>query len=104
MLAAGVGLAAGGVLLSRLTASSPILPLIVAFTVFGIGGGVVNAPITFTAVSGMPATQAGVASGIASTSRQIRQSLGVAITRPILGANLHRAPPRAPFRPPRHRA
>jgi len=104
MLAAGVGLAAGGVLLSRLTASSPILPLIVAFTVFGIGGGVVNAPITFTAVSGMPATQAGVASGIASTSRQIGQSLGVAITGSILAANLHGAPLRTAFVPASHAA
>ena len=49
----------------------------------------VNAPITYAAVSGMPVTQAGVASGIASTSRQIGQSLGVAITGSILAANLH---------------
>jgi EmrB/QacA subfamily drug resistance transporter len=89
MLVAGVGLAAGGVLLSRLTASSALLPILVAFVVFGIGGGVVNAPITYTAVSGMPVSQAGVASGIASTSRQIGQSLGVAITGSILVANLH---------------
>jgi MFS family permease len=97
MLAAGVGLAAGGVLLSRLTVSSALLPLVVAFVVFGIGGGVVNAPITYTAVSGMPASQAGVASGIASTSRQIGQSLGVAITGSILAANLHGRPLRAEF-------
>ena len=32
--------------------------LIVAFVVFGIGGGMVNAPITHTAVSGMPFSQA----------------------------------------------
>jgi EmrB/QacA subfamily drug resistance transporter len=88
MLVAGVGLTAGGVLLSRLTASSPLLPTLVAFVVFGIGGGVVNAPITYTAVSGMPISQAGVASGIASTSRQIGQSLGVAVTGSILVANL----------------
>ncbi|MGO8892917.1 MAG: MFS transporter, partial [Streptosporangiaceae bacterium] len=88
MLAAGVGLAVGGVLLSRLTVSSGLLPLIVAFTVFGIGGGVVNAPITYTAVSGMPVSQAGVASGIASTSRQIGQCLGIAVTGSILAANL----------------
>jgi EmrB/QacA subfamily drug resistance transporter len=104
MLAAGVGLAAGGVLLSRLTASSALLPLIVAFVVFGIGGGVVNAPITYNAVSGMPATQAGVASGIASTSRQIGQSLGVAITGSILAGNLHGRPLRTAFVPASHAA
>jgi hypothetical protein len=49
----------------------------------------VNAPITQAAVSGMPAAQAGVASGMASTSRQVGTSLGVAITGSILAANLH---------------
>ena len=51
----------------------------------------VNAPITQAAVSGMPFAQAGVASGIASTSRQIGTSLGVAISGSILAANLHGA-------------
>ena len=47
--------------------------------IFGVGFGMVNAPITNTAVSGMPRTQAGVAAAIASTSRQVGQSLGVAV-------------------------
>jgi len=104
MLAAGVGLAAGGLLLSRLTTSSSFLAIVIAFIVFGIGGGVVNAPITYTAVSGMPVSQAGVASGIASTSRQIGQSLGVAITGSILAANLHGSPLRTGFVPASHAA
>ena len=104
MLAAGVGLAVGGVLLSRLTASSGLAPLAVAFIVFGIGGGVVNAPITYTAVSGMPVSQAGVASGIASTSRQIGQCLGIAVTGSILAANLHGSPLRTGFVPASHAA
>jgi EmrB/QacA subfamily drug resistance transporter len=89
MLIAGLGLAVGGVLLSRLTGTSPLSTLIVTFIIFGLGGGVVNAPITYIAVSGMPASQAGVASGIASTSRQIGQVLGVAITGSIVASNLH---------------
>jgi EmrB/QacA subfamily drug resistance transporter len=89
MLVAGVGLAVGSVLLSRLTVSSSLATLIVAFVCFGIGAGVINAPITYTAVSGMPVSQAGVASGIASTSRQIGQALGVAITGSIVAGNLH---------------
>jgi EmrB/QacA subfamily drug resistance transporter len=88
MLAAGLALATGGVLLSQLTATSGPAPLAVAFVVFGIGGGLVNAPITYTAVSGMPVSQAGVASGIASTSRQIGQCLGIAVTGSILAGNL----------------
>ena len=97
MLAAGVGLAAGGLLLSRLTASSAPAPLALAFIVFGIGGGLVNAPITYTAVSGMPVSQAGVASGIASTSRQMGQCLGIAVTGSILAGNLRGGPLRAGF-------
>ena len=38
-----------------------------------------NAPITNTAVSGMPRARAGSAAAIASTSRQVGVSLGVAI-------------------------
>jgi hypothetical protein len=92
MLAAGLGLAAGSILLSRLTEVSALAPLAVAFAVFGLGGGLVNAPITYTAVSGMPVAQAGVASGIASTSRQIGQCLGIAVTGSILAGNLHGQP------------
>ena len=40
-------------------------------------------------VSGMPRSQAGVASGIASTGRQVGSSLGVAIMGSVLAANLH---------------
>jgi hypothetical protein len=85
------------VLLSRLTAASGLVPLAVAFVVFGIGGGVINAPITYTAVSGMPVSQAGVASGIASTSRQIGQCLGIAVAGSILAGNLRGRPLRPGF-------
>ncbi len=57
--------------------------------VFGIGQGWLNAPVTNNAVSGMPRSQAGVASGIASTGRQVGSSLGVAIMGSVLAANLH---------------
>jgi hypothetical protein len=101
LLAAGLGLAAGSVLLSRLTAVSGPAPLALAFAVFGIGG-LVNAPITYTAVSGMPVSQAGVASGIASTSRQIGQCLGIAVAGSILAGNLAGRPLRAGFIPASH--
>jgi EmrB/QacA subfamily drug resistance transporter len=88
-LVAGAGIAAGSILLSGITTSWSTLHIVIAFAVFGLGSGMVNAPITQAAVSGMPFAQAGVASGIASTSRQIGTSLGVAITGSILAANLH---------------
>ncbi|MFI6443776.1 DHA2 family efflux MFS transporter permease subunit [Kitasatospora sp. NPDC050543] len=79
LLAAGTGLACCGLLLSRLTADSPAVLLLVSYALFGFGFGMVNAPITNTAVSGMPRAQAGVAAAVASTSRQVGQSLGVAV-------------------------
>jgi hypothetical protein len=51
--------------------------------------GWVNAPVTNNAVSGMPRSRAGTASGIVSTSRQVGSSLGVAVTGSVLAAGLH---------------
>jgi len=56
---------------------------------FGIGFGMVNPPITNTAVSGMPIQQAGVAAAVASTSRQIGQSLGVAVIGSVVTGGIH---------------
>ncbi len=79
LLAAGLTMTAGAAMLTGLTASTPVGWLLAAYVIFGTGFGLVNVPITNTAVSGMPSQQAGVAAGIASTSRQIGQSLGVAV-------------------------
>jgi EmrB/QacA subfamily drug resistance transporter len=96
LLIAGTGLAAGGIMLARLTPTTPAGYLIACSAVFGVGSGWVNAPITNSAVSGMPRSQAGVAAGVASTSRQVGTSLGVAIMGSVLAANLH-GPMRAGF-------
>ncbi|MBV9452154.1 MAG: MFS transporter [Streptosporangiaceae bacterium] len=104
MVAAGLGLVAGSLLLYRLSITSATLPLLGAFMVFGVGAGLVNAPITNAAVSGMPTAQAGVASGTASTSRQVGQSLGVAVTGSILAAGLHGGTLRTGFIPADHAA
>ena len=79
LLIAGVAMTAGGALLTGLTNGTSVGWLLVAYIIFGVGFGTVNAPITNTAVSGMPRDQAGVASAIASTSRQLGQTLGVAV-------------------------
>jgi EmrB/QacA subfamily drug resistance transporter len=79
LLVAGVMMTAAGILLSTLTNTTPVWYLLVAYTAFGLGFAMVNAPITNSAVSGMPRAQAGVAAAIASTSRQVGGSLGVAI-------------------------
>ncbi|MDQ1733741.1 MAG: hypothetical protein QOK10_3900 [Pseudonocardiales bacterium] len=79
LLVAGVTMTAGALGLTGLTATTSYAWLIGAYVVFAIGFGMVNAPITATAVSGMPRSQAGVAAAVASTSRQVGASLGVAI-------------------------
>jgi EmrB/QacA subfamily drug resistance transporter len=76
---AGSTMAIGCYLLTSLSTTTSFDRLFWAYVIFGIGFGAVNAPITNTAVSGMPASQAGVASAIAATSRQIGQTLGVGI-------------------------
>jgi predicted MFS family arabinose efflux permease len=89
LLIAGTGLVIGGIMLAFITAASPLWYVLASCVVFGAGMGWVNAPITNNAVAGMPRSQAGVASGIASTSRQVGSSLGVAITGAVLAGGLH---------------
>ncbi|MBY8877733.1 MFS transporter [Actinacidiphila acidipaludis] len=86
---AGAAMTASGVLFAALDAQSSDALLFTSYVLFGIGFGLVNAPITNTAVSGMPRAQAGVAAAVASTSRQVGQSLGVAVLGAALAAGLH---------------
>jgi EmrB/QacA subfamily drug resistance transporter len=79
LIVAGIAITASGIMLTGLTATTSTSWLIITYLVFGLGFGVVNAPITNTAVSGMPRSQAGVAAAVASTSRQVGSSLGVAV-------------------------
>src|SRR3954470_20066824 len=91
LVIAGACLTAACALLAGIDASTPFGRLFAAYVVFGLGFGLVNAPITNAAVSGMPRAQAGVAAAIATTSRQVGQTLGVAVT----GAIVHAAGPAA---------
>ena len=89
LVVAGVAMTAGGLLLTSLAPDTPVGRLMAAYVIFGIGTGMVNAPITNTAVSGMPRSQAGVAAAIASTSRQVGQSLGVAVVGAAVTSAMH---------------
>jgi EmrB/QacA subfamily drug resistance transporter len=88
LVLAGIAMAAGSLLLTSLSPATSLVRLFLAYVVFGVGFGVVNAPITSTAISGMPAHEAGVAAAIASTSRQIGQTLGVGIVGSMAVAKL----------------
>ena len=89
LLAAGVMTTAGALLMWGVTATTPVAWLLLAYLAFGIGNGMVNPPISNTAVSGMPRAQAGVAAAVASTSRQVGGSLGVALTGSAMASALH---------------
>jgi EmrB/QacA subfamily drug resistance transporter len=82
---AGTGLVIGSAMLIGIDSATPLWWLLTAYVVFGLGLGFVNAPITNAAVSGMPRAQAGVAAAIATTSRQVGQTLGVAVAGAIAG-------------------
>ena len=81
---AGVCMVTGCAMLAGVDPATPLASLLAAYVVFGLGFGLVNAPITNTAVSGMPRAQAGVAAAIATTSRQVGQTLGVAVVGAIV--------------------
>ena len=85
LVGAGLATVVGGFLLTRLRVDTPTVQLLLTFAIVGVGMGLVNPPITNTAVSGMPRAQAGVAAAIASTSRQVGASLGVALAGSIVG-------------------
>ena len=79
LIVAGLAITASALSLTRLGDHTSTGSLVISYLLFGLGFGVVNAPITNTAMSGMPQTQAGVAAAVASTSRQVGQSIGVAV-------------------------
>ncbi|WP_067719421.1 MFS transporter [Nocardia yamanashiensis] len=88
LVASGLLMTIAAIGLTRLRPDTPVWQLIVVFAVFGIGFGMVNAPITTSAVSGMPLDRAGAAAAVASTSRQVGVSLGVALCGALSGAGL----------------
>lgn len=88
LLVAGVAMTACGLMFAALDAETDNVLLFTGYVLFGLGFGMVNAPITNTAVSGMPRSQAGVAAAVASTSRQVGGTLGVAVIGAVLAAGV----------------
>jgi EmrB/QacA subfamily drug resistance transporter len=89
LVIAGAALATACLMLVGLSATTSFSWLFCAYGIFGIGFGLVNAPITYAAVAGMPRAQAGVAAAIASTSRQVGATMGVAVTGSLVASSLH---------------
>ena len=88
LVIAGAALTISSAALSRLTGTTEHAYLIVAYGLFGVGAGMVSSPITNGVMSGVPKAQAGMASGMNSSSRQLGQSLGVAIVGSVLAVSM----------------
>ncbi len=87
LLAAGAGFLLSTLVLTGLSVSTPMLLILLAYVLFGVGLGMVNPAITNNAVAGMPLSQAGVAAAIASTGRQVGAALGVAVAGTVVSAS-----------------
>jgi EmrB/QacA subfamily drug resistance transporter len=87
LIIAGSGFLLSTLMLTRLDSATPLILLLVAYALFGLGLGMVNPAITNNAVAGMPLSQAGVAAAIASTGRQVGAALGVAIAGTVVATS-----------------
>jgi EmrB/QacA subfamily drug resistance transporter len=85
---AALAMIAAALMLTSLRPGTATGYLFGAYFLFGLAMGLVNPPITQTAVSGMPGAQAGVAAAVASTSRQVGMTLGVAVIGAISGGSI----------------
>lgn len=88
LLIAGAALAAAGGASMWLSPQTPLQLVLPVYVLIGIFLGMVNPPITNTAVSGMPRSMAGVAGSLASAGRQTGTTLGLAIAGTIVGPAL----------------
>jgi len=88
-ISAGIALAASSAALSRLTGLSSEAFLCVTYSLFGVGAGLLSPAVTYGVMSSVPDGQAGVASGMNSSSRQLGQCLGIAVTGTVLDGSLH---------------
>lgn len=87
LLVSGGGFVASTLMLTGLNEQTSAVWLLVAYALFGVGLGMVNPAISNSAVAGMPLSQAGVAAAIASTSRQVGATIGVAMSGTIVAVS-----------------
>lgn len=79
---AGIGIFSmtiGMLLLSRLQIDGGTLQVIAPLALFGLGGGLVLAPLTDTVMAAVPVEDAGVGSAVNDVSRELGGALGVAV-------------------------
>ncbi|MCB5180994.1 MFS transporter [Streptomyces antimicrobicus] len=79
LLLAGAFTAVGGLCVVDLGPDTGVPRLLLAYLFIGIGFGFANAPLTNTAVGGLPPSRAGVAGAITSCARQVGAAVGIAV-------------------------
>ncbi|MET9432346.1 MFS transporter [Streptomyces sp. NPDC003036] len=79
LVLAGAFTAAGGLCMAYPGTDTSVPLLLLAHLLIGIGFGFANAPLTNTAVGGLPPSRAGVAGAVTSTARQVGAAVGVAV-------------------------
>jgi MFS family permease len=84
----GAALALGGGASMWLGPTTPLPAVLASYVLFGTFLGTVIAPITNTAVAGMPHSMAALATSLPSAARQTGTTLGVAISGTIVGPTL----------------
>lgn len=94
MITAGMMIAAGGIyLLSRVGPATPFLDLVPALVIFGIGNGLVFAPMMTTLMNSVETERAGVASAVNGAIRETGFAFGIALLGTIMNqayrSNLH---------------
>jgi predicted MFS family arabinose efflux permease len=86
LVIAGTALAVGAAASLGIEPATPLPVVLAIYLFFGLFLGMVNPPITNTAVSGMPTSMAGLAASVASAARQTGTTLGVAVAGTIVGS------------------
>ena len=87
----GIIVGVGLLLMRGLDAQSDWTHLVPGLVVSGVGVGLINPPLASTAVGVVPARQAGMASGINSTFRQVGIATGIALLGSLFAAQVHSA-------------
>jgi len=85
MIAAGMFIAAAGIyLLSRVGIDTPFLDLVPALVIFGLGNGLVFAPMMTTLMNSVETEKAGVASAVNGAIRETGFAFGIALLGTIM--------------------
>ncbi|WP_025273443.1 MFS transporter [Haloglycomyces albus] len=88
----GMLLLIGSVLVvTRLEADTPIVMIVVAFSLQGVGMAYLMPPAMTTLMNAMPSDQAGVGSALSNTLRQVGGALGVAVLSTVMAQDYRRS-------------